>query len=341
VDYVVRLAGGTAAALTVVLCTSNENLGVAFLLKDEDDPYANVLMLDAKTLPDGPQRGEFSGRTATHELGHTFGLEHVFEGKTCARDGDGVTDTPFQRTETRGCPRAKDSCPGSPGTDSVRNFMDYSADSCMTGFTSGQMRAMRAFVVDHKPSLMPVDLAVDDATLMLDGRSACRDRGFLTLPLGPRLRALDRAGADGDRLGHLQLRPVRLHGRRVSERPGRRPGQRHGRGHPALPRLAPRVAHGRQGPHRLAHPPGQVPGRAQGVRREGARRVQTLRRHRHHHVDRDPHSARRVRLSSLRRGGDKKGGGCNRSAKGIRYIFMPLSALFLCHCSRSFSYHNP
>ena len=53
---------------------------------------------------------------------------HVFQGSSCSSDGDMVPDTPFQSSATSGCPTNKDSCPNSPGRDSVNNYMDYSDD---------------------------------------------------------------------------------------------------------------------------------------------------------------------------------------------------------------------
>ncbi len=69
------------------------------------------------------------GLTAVHEIGHWFGLFHVFQGQTCSGQGDFIADTPLQSTPTSGCPTGKDSCPNAPGSDSVANFMDYSDDA--------------------------------------------------------------------------------------------------------------------------------------------------------------------------------------------------------------------
>lgn len=70
--------------------------------------------------------------TLTHEIGHWFGLLHVFEGG-CS-DGDFCADTPAQASPSyshmatpgdfNSCP-AIDSCPAQPGMDNVQNFMDY------------------------------------------------------------------------------------------------------------------------------------------------------------------------------------------------------------------------
>jgi hypothetical protein len=81
------------------------------------------------------------GRTATHELGHYFGLFHVFDG--CG-SGDGIADTPSQNTENFGCPSVNtNNCTStsinSCGTqDFWFNFMDYVNDACMWMFTEDQ-----------------------------------------------------------------------------------------------------------------------------------------------------------------------------------------------------------
>ena len=75
------------------------------------------------------------GLTAVHEVGHWFGLLHVFqqdgwgfaERKRCEGNGDFVDDTPPQLYPTQGCPAYKDTCEGG-GKDSVHNYMDYSDD---------------------------------------------------------------------------------------------------------------------------------------------------------------------------------------------------------------------
>lgn len=86
------------------------------------------------------------GRTGTHELGHYFGLQHVFHGN-CA-NGDGIADTPNQETDNAGVPTinyatctstAINSC----GTqDFFFNYMDYVQDAAMYMFTSDQADVM-------------------------------------------------------------------------------------------------------------------------------------------------------------------------------------------------------
>eukprot|EP00882_Tetradesmus_deserticola_P000657 GHRQ01000718.1.p1 GENE.GHRQ01000718.1~~GHRQ01000718.1.p1 ORF type:complete len:319 (+),score=138.52 GHRQ01000718.1:277-1233(+) len=88
------------------------------------------------TLPGGQYRPYNLGRTGIHEIGHWLGLYHTFQ-NGCSGNGDAVQDTPFCASPSEGCPVHRDTCP-QPGQDPVRNFMDYSDDSCMRAFSKGQ-----------------------------------------------------------------------------------------------------------------------------------------------------------------------------------------------------------
>ncbi|MCJ1314575.1 hypothetical protein MMC25_008257 [Agyrium rufum] len=82
----------------------------------------------AQSVPGGTVAQYNLGGSAAHEVGHWFGLFHVFQGQACSGAGDSVSDTPIQSTATSGCPSSKDSCPNSAGLDNIHNYMDYSTD---------------------------------------------------------------------------------------------------------------------------------------------------------------------------------------------------------------------
>jgi len=98
------------------------------------------------------------GRSATHEIGHWLGLEHIW-GPTDngCEDSDGIADTPNQDDATGGCPRGttRTSCTNAAqGGDMYQNFMDYTDDACMNLFTKGQASYMNAMISSARPGLL-------------------------------------------------------------------------------------------------------------------------------------------------------------------------------------------
>ncbi|KDN38841.1 hypothetical protein RSAG8_09247, partial [Rhizoctonia solani AG-8 WAC10335] len=105
-------------------------------------PRLDGVVFKWTTTPGGAQPGFGTGKILVHEVGHWLGLFHTFQGG-CNEPGDYVADTPAEASPARGCPNARDTCPGA-GSDPIHNHMDYTDDGCRSGFTPGQSTRMRA-----------------------------------------------------------------------------------------------------------------------------------------------------------------------------------------------------
>ncbi|MCX2742251.1 M43 family zinc metalloprotease [Mangrovivirga sp. M17] len=86
------------------------------------------------------------GRTLTHEIGHFFGLRHIWGDGSCDAS-DYVADTPNQLTSTNGCPEISFTC---ESEDMFENYMDYTRDECMNIFTRDQSSRMH-IVLNESP----------------------------------------------------------------------------------------------------------------------------------------------------------------------------------------------
>ena len=137
------LKQGGADDLNVYSTSGNAYLGWAYFpsIVDSNSAYLDGIVIDYRSLPNGPYENFSEGGTLPHEAGHWLGLYHTFQA-ACSTDGDLVADTPPERTPTSGCPEGKDTC-SKPGLDPIHNYMDYSFDACYTEFTAGQATRMQ------------------------------------------------------------------------------------------------------------------------------------------------------------------------------------------------------
>ena len=60
-----------------------------------------------------------------------------------------MADTPKEAVPQFDCPAGADTC-NAPGLDPIRNFMDYTQDSCMNEFTPGQVERMNDAWIDFR-----------------------------------------------------------------------------------------------------------------------------------------------------------------------------------------------
>lgn len=131
--------------------------------------YPDGVTIDYEFFGTGYNTNDFSrGRTVTHEIGHYFGLRHIWGDGGCNTD-DYLEDTPRQDGpgSSAACQLSRATC---NSVDMVENYMDYSPDVCMNIFTEDQKERMRT-VLEYSPrrrSLLNSDAALAPVSVAKD-----------------------------------------------------------------------------------------------------------------------------------------------------------------------------
>lgn len=110
------------------------------------------------------------GRTGVHEVGHNFGLYHVFQGGCTSGDFAQLTsanctlpagllaaidDTPPQSASTSGCPAVGTLNGCTPSIPkNFQNYMDYTNDACYSMFTNAQVLRMEWLLENCRPGYL-------------------------------------------------------------------------------------------------------------------------------------------------------------------------------------------
>jgi hypothetical protein len=107
------------------------------------------------------------GRTMTHEVGHFLGLRHIWGDTTCGNDF--CADTPTHHDANYSCPKVTN-C-DSTGDEMVKNYMDYTDDSCMNIFTVDQSARIKT-VMDNSIRRKELKTSTKNATIPLFANDA-------------------------------------------------------------------------------------------------------------------------------------------------------------------------
>lgn len=98
------------------------------------------------------------GRTTTHEVGHGFGLRHIWGDGNCSVDDfcadtpqagvDNATSNPCVFPGPNSCTESNWNGTGADAQDMFQNYMDYSDDVCMNLFTADQVARMETVLAN-------------------------------------------------------------------------------------------------------------------------------------------------------------------------------------------------
>jgi hypothetical protein len=158
--------------------SSLAGLDIAAQSATTDGVVAGYKFFGSSALTTGAFQEPFDrGRTMTHEVGHFLGLRHIWgDNSVCPTTNtdtnkDFVEDTPAANGPNSGCVAGTDTCPTNPGNDMIQNYMDYTDDTCMNIFTTGQ-KARITTVMNNSPRRSTLKTSVKDVAIPLFANDA-------------------------------------------------------------------------------------------------------------------------------------------------------------------------
>jgi hypothetical protein len=142
--------------------SDNTLLGFAWPPSVAGQPYDGLCISYTAFGTEGTAESPYDlGRTATHEIGHYFGLKHPWgdDNSACgsSSNSDGVADTPATSGPYSGCPSFPSNlhaCTTSTNGSMFMNYMDYVDDACMAFFTTGQKTITQEVISNERAELL-------------------------------------------------------------------------------------------------------------------------------------------------------------------------------------------
>lgn len=131
------------------IATFPASSGLSGISSSETDQTAGVAVIPASIgssfAPNGCT-GYSKGKTLTHELGHFFGLRHIWGDGICGNDY--CDDTPVHADANSGIPSHPKANGCGTADEMFENYMDYSNDAVLNTFTLDQASRMQTVLIN-------------------------------------------------------------------------------------------------------------------------------------------------------------------------------------------------
>ena len=167
--YAAALGKDPKRFVNIYTNTASGNLGYATFPQESAGQERDGIVMAYQTIGGRNNGNQLydQGRTLVHEMGHYLGLFHTFEGyNTCINSysgGDLIVDTNAENQPHYQCVQTA-TCGSS---DPIRNYMNYTPDSCMIKFTQEQANRMVCSLLNYRPDLLASSIVPNALTPLL------------------------------------------------------------------------------------------------------------------------------------------------------------------------------